>query len=241
MNFFGYRDSVKLHMNLKGYAMFATRYDLHIHSSYSDGRDTVNDIAHEANSVQLDTIAITDHFWPSLGSQHGGKKIIENRRFEINNARSEYPGLTILDGAEVDIQSNGDLAPVAGGLEQFDIVIGSFHWICDSRTWVVAILKALQRPQFHILGHWDGYLSSYHSEDGGKAVKAISESGIAIELNGRYMPEHIEFLELARDHGCVFTLGSDSHSVDTIGQLDYQRKLAADLELRLAEPEDLIS
>lgn len=217
--------------------MFAPKYDLHIHSSYSDGRDGVEDIVRRADSLHLEMIAITDHFWPSLGSRRGGKNTIENRRLEIKTARVDHPSLTILDGAEVDIQSNGSLAPVAGGLEQFDIVLGSFHWMCDSRTWAAALTKALQKPQFHILGHWDGYLSSYHDEDGEKVAGAIAEAGIAIELNARYIPEHIEFLELARDLGCVFTLGSDSHSVETIGQFDFQRKLASDFELNLINPE----
>ncbi|MGY5859923.1 MAG: PHP domain-containing protein [Candidatus Thorarchaeota archaeon] len=219
--------------------MFATRYDLHTHSTYSDGNDDVGDIIHRANSLHLDTIAITDHFWPSMGSQRGGKNIIERRRYEIETARSDYPSLAILDGAEVDIQSNGTLAPVAGGLEQFDIIIGSFHHVSDSRAWAISLTKALKKPQFQILGHWDGYLSSYRDEDGRTVAKAMTGTGIAIELNGRYMSEHTEFLELARDTGCIFSLGSDSHSVETIGQLDYQRKLASDLELELVEPSDL--
>ncbi len=227
-------------MNLRKLAMFAPRYDLHIHSSYSDGRDGIEDIVHRADQLHLEMIAITDHFWPSLGSRRGGKNTIENRRFEISNARANHPNLTILDGAEVDIQSNGSLAEVAGGLQQFDIVIGSFHWLCDSRIWAAALTKALQKPQFHILGHWDGYLSSYRDEDGEKVARAIVDSGIAIELNARYMPEHTEFLELSRDLGCVFTLGSDSHSVEAIGQLDYQRKLVADLELELVNIDELI-
>jgi putative hydrolase len=221
--------------------MFATRYDVHIHSSYSDGNDDISDIIHRANMLQLEAIAITDHFWPSLGSQRGGIKIIENRRHEIDIGRSDYPKLSILDGAEVDIQSDGTLAPVAGGLKQFDIIIGSFHWISDSRTWASALTKALQNPQFQILGHWDGYLSSYQQEDGRAVALAIAKTNVAIELNGRYMSEHSEFLELARDFGCIFSLGSDSHSVETIGQLDFQRKLASDLELDLIEPSALLT
>lgn len=220
--------------------MFASRYDLHIHSSYSDGYADVSDIVRRANMLRLETIAITDHFWPCIGSQRGGKNIIENRRFEIETARSDYPKLVILNGAEVDIQSNGSLTPIAGGLDQFDIIIGSFHWGSDSRTWASALIKALQKPQFQILGHWDGYLSSYRDEDGRAVAKAIVDTGIAIELNGRYIPEHTQFFELAKDCGCVFSLGSDSHSVETIGQLDYQRKLASDLELELVEPSTLL-
>jgi histidinol phosphatase-like PHP family hydrolase len=228
-------------MNLWRPAMFASRYDLHIHSSYSDGYDGINSIAHRANSLHLDTIAITDHFWPSIGSQRGGKNIIDNRRFEIETARVDYPKLTILDGAEVDIQSNGSLAPIAGGLEQFDIIIGSFHWMCDSRTWAAALTKALKRPQFHILGHWDGYLSSYDDEDGEVVARALADAEIAIELNGRYMPEHLEFLEFANECGCIFSFGSDSHTLETIGQLDFHKKLAADLELDIVSPSDLLS
>lgn len=221
--------------------MFATRYDLHVHSSYSDGNDDISDIIHRANMLHLEAIAITDHFWPSMGSQRGGINIIENRRHEIDTGRSDYPKLSILDGAEVDIQSNGTLTPVSGGLNQFDIVIGSFHWISDSRTWASALTKALQNPQFQILGHWDGYLSSYQQEDGRAVVEALAGTGIAIELNGRYISEQTGFLEMARDCGCTFSLGSDSHSVETIGQLDFQRKLAEDFELDLAEPNALLA
>lgn len=221
--------------------MIATRYDLHIHSSYSDGYADVSEIVQRANMLRLDTIAIVDHFWPSIGSQRGGKNIIENRRTEIETARADYPKIIILDGAEVNIQSNGILTPVAGGLDQFDIIIGSFHWVSDSTTWASALTKALQNPQFQILGHWDGYLSSYREEDGRMVARALADTGIAIELNGRYIPERTEFFELAKDYGCVFALGSDSHSLETVGQLDYLKKLASDLELELAEPSTLLS
>lgn len=221
--------------------MFAARYDLHIHSSYSDGSSDISKIVQRANVLRLETIVIADHFWPSVGSQRGGKNIIESRRTEIETARVDYPKIVILDGAEVDIQSNGCLAPVAGGLDQFDIIIGSFHCVSDSTTWASALVKALQNPQFQILGHWDGYLSSYREKDGRIVAQAIADTGIAIELNGKYMSEHNEFLELARNFGCVFSLGSDSHSAETVGQLDYQRKLASDLELELVEPDTLLS
>ena len=220
--------------------MFANGYDLHIHSSYSDGTNDVSEIVQRADKLHLQAIAITDHFWPSMGSQRGGKSIIENRRFDIETARLDYPKLTILDGVEVDIQSNGNLAPVAEGLSQFDVIIGSFHWMSDSRTWASALIKALQNPQFQILAHWDGYLSSYREEDGKAVASQLAEAGVAVEISGRYISEHTDFFELARDAGCKFTLGSDSHSIETIGQLDFQRKLATDYELELVEFEEFV-
>jgi len=216
--------------------MLNTHYDLHIHSDYSDGKVCVREIVNRANILGLETIAITDHFWPSLGSLQGGMKIIEKRRREIEAKRLEIPSLAILEGVEVDIQSNGSLAPVAGGLEQFEIIIGSFHWISDSFQWVSTLSKVVKKKQFHILGHWDGYLSSYREEDGDMAAKALAEAGIAIELNERYMVEHTHFIERAKEYDCIFTLGSDSHSVETIGQVDYGKRIASDFDLEVVEP-----
>ena len=147
--------------------------DLHIHSNYSDGYSSVDEIVQRAAFLKLRTIAIVDHFWPSIGSRKAGKNFIEQRRHEIETNRIDYPDLTILEGAEVDIQSNGDLNPVAGGLEQFDLVVGSFHWFTDSTRWASALVKALRKKEFQILGHWDGYLSSYREEDGRIAAEAL--------------------------------------------------------------------
>ncbi|TFG33160.1 PHP domain-containing protein [Candidatus Thorarchaeota archaeon] len=219
--------------------MVSYRYDLHIHSNFSDGLASISEITDRANVLRLETIAITDHFWPSLGSRYGGKRIIENRRREIEEQRTDYPNLLILDGVEVDIQSNGELAPVDEGLAQFDLVIGSFHWMTDSTRWVSALQKALKEPKFHILGHWDGYLSSYKEEDGEHAAELLAEAGVAIELSNRYVTEHPDFFNIAKRAGCKFTLGSDSHNKETIGQLDFQIKLAIDYELEMLDPREL--
>jgi histidinol phosphatase-like PHP family hydrolase len=207
--------------------------DLHVHSNYSDGNSSIDDIVQRAASLKLKTIAIADHFWPSMGSRKGGMNFIKQRHHEIETNRVDYPALTILDAAEVDIQSNGELAPVAGGLDQFDLIIGSFHWYMDSTNWASALVKALRKRKFQILGHWDGYLSSYREEDGRIAAEAIADSGVAIELNGRYSVEHVDFLEMAKSYGCVFTLGSDSHDASTVGNLHFQEKLASSLNLNI--------
>lgn len=187
----------------------------------------------------MEVIAITDHFWPSLGSRHGGKNVIEDRRRQIEKRRMVFPEMLILDGAEVDIQSNGEFAPVDGGLSQFDIIIGSFHWVADSTRWVSSLQKILSRQKFHILGHWDGYLSSYKEEDGEIAAGLLADAGVAIELSSRYVTENLDFLESAKNAGVKFTLGSDSHNIETVGQLEFQRKLALDYDLEMLDPRNL--
>ncbi len=210
-------------------------HDLHIHTDFSDGSSEIEDVVQRANELRLGAIAIADHFWPSIGGRPGGWKIIQRRRERIVELREEYPRLLILDGVEVDIQSDGTLAPVAGGLDQFDLVIASVHFRCDSRQWAATIRRLVERDRFHVLGHWDGYLGSYRREDGEIVASTLAETSIAIELNTRYGIDHPEFLELARDAGCVFALGSDSHVVDTVGDIAEARSIARTMGLPLLE------
>ncbi len=210
-------------------------HDLHIHSLYSDASSEVFRIAERSSSLGLDTIAITDHFWPSLGSRRGGRPLIEERRAEIESARDHFSELRVLDGAEVDIDADGELAEVAGGLEQFDLIVGSFHWSMDSSLWAQALARALREPRFQILGHWDGFLTSFRESDGDAAATALAKAGVAIELSGRYQVQYPRFLEQGKEHGCVFSFGSDAHSVEGIGRLQYQRQLASDLDLKIVD------
>ncbi|MHA2004778.1 MAG: PHP domain-containing protein [Candidatus Thorarchaeota archaeon] len=215
--------------------MPAIQYDYHIHSSFSDGNTSIRNIVERAIKLRLETIAIIDHFWPSIGSTRGGINLIKERREAIETVRGEYPQIRILEGAEVDINSDGTMAPVAGGLDQFDIVIGSIHWGSDSRLWASAVSGAADRERFEILGHWNGYLSSYRPEHGNMVAEALARNKIAVELSARYELRFEDFLTLAKDKGCKFTLGSDSHHVSDIGRLKDQSQLASALELPLIE------
>ncbi len=217
--------------------MNPTRCDLHIHTDYSDAVCTVSDVIKKAAQMRLQAIAITDHFWPSLGSRQKGRGIINRRRHEIETFRLDHPEMVILDGAEVDISFDGSVAPVAGGLGQFDLVIGSFHRTSDSVTWSRAIESALEKTTFDILGHWDGYLRAYKQSDGELVAQKLAEHNVAVELSTRYPVKYAEFLEVARDSGCLFTLGSDSHRTASIGNLTRPKKLAEAYKLPLLDIE----
>ncbi len=181
----------------------------------------------------LNCIAITDHFWPSLGARKGGSSIIKERRMRIRELRGEYTEIRVLDGTEIDIEMNGQLAPVAGGLEQFDIVIASLHYACQSNVWAHIITKMLENYRPHILGHWDGYLLSYDESDGERVAASLAEHNVAVELSLRYPTQHEQFLLVARDYGCKFTLGTDSHDSTTVGLLKEQEQTARVLNLPL--------
>ncbi len=207
--------------------------DLHTHSNFSDGYSDVGQLVRAAVEKRLRVIAITDHFWPSHGARRGGLSVIHRRRAVIEGAREDFNNIMILDGAEVDINLDGTLAEVAGGLDQFDIVIGSVHRMCSSRAWASCVTRVLGDREFDILGHWDGYLTSYSPSDGRLVAECLASNEVAIELNASYSTENTEFLGVARDLGCVFTLGSDAHSASDVGRLHEQLSLARALELPL--------
>ncbi|UCE09290.1 MAG: hypothetical protein JSW61_09955 [Candidatus Thorarchaeota archaeon] len=166
-------------------------------------------------------------------------KLIEERRRLLREMNSVSSRLRILDATEVDINADGTLAPIAGGTEQFDLTIGSLHWGCDSTTWASTVKKAAERGKIHILGHFDGYLSNYRQEDGRIVARALAKSNVAVELSTRYRPVHNDFLEAARDAGCVFSLGSDAHWTSNVGNVEEQVMLAEALDLPLLDPSHL--
>ncbi len=208
-------------------------YDLHIHSDYSDGLGSVRNIAKKAISMGLNTIAICDHFWPCLGSRKAGSKWIEERRDKIWNLRTAFKPLRILDGAEVDMSSDGSYAEIAAPLDSFDLVIGSIHFAVNSTQWRSTIQKAVEKWRFDILAHWDGYLTTFSEEDGLAVARVLADNDVAVELSRHYEIQYPEFLEMARDAGCKFTFGSDAHKLEFIGRLENQIELARALELPL--------
>jgi len=210
--------------------------DLHIHSRFSDGVETIYAIVERAVQQRLEVTAITDHFHPSVGSNQGGIRLIRERREAIKASREDFPKIRVLDGAEIDIMSDGTFSQVAGGHEQFDLVIGSVHWGSDSSRWASAVIGASKRGVMQILGHFDGYLSTYKQADGEIVAAALAENDVAVELNSRYPPDNFEFFETARDQGCRFTLGSDAHWLNEVGRNEEQAKLADALNLPLWVP-----
>jgi histidinol phosphatase-like PHP family hydrolase len=209
------------------------RYDLHIHSHYSDGSASIQNIAKRASTIGLEVIAIVDHFWPSFGSRQLSAREIAERSQEIKLVDSEFSHTRILNGAELDISFDGTLTYIPGGIQQFELIIGSFHTGCNSSYWASALKKAVGKKKFQILGHYDGYMSFYKKEDGEAVAQMLAEHDIAVELNGRYPPENLDFLEIARDVGCFFTLGTDAHSINEIGRTKELLKLASSYDLPL--------
>ncbi len=105
----------------------AIRGDLHMHSTWSDGRDTIDAMVVECRSLGYQYLAITDHSPHSAATRNLTVEGVGKQAEEIHRLRERYPDITILHGCEVDILPDGRLDFPDKVLERFDLVLASLH------------------------------------------------------------------------------------------------------------------
>ncbi len=197
--------------------------DLHVHTHYSDGTNTIEEMAQKAIERGYEYIAITDHS-KAVGIAHGldetrlKKQLKEIDR--INQAfRERGINFTILKGAEVDIRADGTLDHPPEVLRELDCVVGAVHSRFDmpGPQMTERIIKALSTGLVNILAHPTGRLIGIrepYEVDMEAIMECAKEYGVALELNS--YPERLDLndthLRLAKDRGVLVSIGTDSHS-----------------------------
>ncbi len=202
------------------------RGDLHTHSTWSDGADSIAKMAGAAAKLGYSYIAITDH---SQGLKiAGGLSIAELKlkRKEIEELNKKTKGLRILFGTEVDIGSGGELDYPEKILRDFDIVIAAIHsGFRQSRKQLTRrIVKACQNKHVHIIAHPTGRLfgtRDAYDIDMEEVLKAARESGTAMEINS--FPDRLDLNDthcrLAKDHGVRIAVNTDSHATEHLSAI----------------------
>ncbi|MGQ0678516.1 MAG: DNA polymerase/3'-5' exonuclease PolX [Actinomycetota bacterium] len=193
------------------------RGDLHSHTSYSDGSASVREMALAAIAQGHRYLAITDHLDAWVKS-HTVESIREQAQ-EIALVNRELEGrITVLQGVEVDIGIEGDLALPEEILELVDLVIASIHrrFGLDPQAMTRRVLKALRHPRVNIFGHptgrWLGKRPAAEF-DLPSVFECAAHNGVALEVNAN--PARLDLkddhLRLAKEYGCRFTISTDSH------------------------------
>lgn len=194
------------------------RGDLHVHSTYSDGRDSIEASVRTAAALGYEYIAITDHSQSSAASRNLMLDEIAPQREEIARVREQFPGIAILHGVEVDILPDGTLDFEDAVLEGFDIVLASMHESArqDGATLTRRCIKAIRHPLVNIITHpanqivgrRQGYLLEFDA-----LYAAAVETGTALEIDGA-----ATHLDLDGEHareaiaaGVTLTIDSDCH------------------------------
>jgi DNA polymerase (family 10) len=201
------------------------RGDLHMHSSYSDGRDPVSTMVEACHALGYDYIAITDHSSGAAAARTLAVDAIPRQRGEIDELRARFPRMAILHGVEVDILPDGQLDFADEVLEPFDIVLASLHNHArqDAARLTARTLQALRHPLVNVLCHPANRLvgrSAGYPLDFDAIYAAAAETGTALEVDGA--PSHIdldgEHARAAIAAGVTLTIDSDCHRFEALGR-----------------------
>jgi DNA polymerase (family 10) len=194
------------------------RGDLHMHTIYSDGADTLDAMVATCCALGYEYIAITDHSERAASSRTVSRRDLSRQRAEIQAARERYPQITILHGIEVDIMADGSLDFADRILESLDIVLASLHESArhDGKTLTKRCLQAIRHPLVNVIAHPANRLVGRRAGyplDYDAIFAAAAETGTALEVDGA--PAHLDLEgERARQAiaaGVTLTIDSDCH------------------------------
>ncbi|HUV70345.1 MAG TPA: DNA polymerase/3'-5' exonuclease PolX [Terracidiphilus sp.] len=203
--------------------------DLHMHTTASDGHNSIIEMAEAALAVGYGYIAITDH--SKILAMTGGldeKRALEHIKNIQEVDRRMEGRIRVFTGIEVDILADGTLDMADEVLAQMDVVIASVHTKLEqSREEMTArVIRAIENPNVRILGHPTGRLLLRREPfaiDMGAVLRRAAELGVAVEHNAA--PERLDLndrdLRLAKELGCRITIDSDSHDSRNLGKMAY--------------------
>ncbi len=200
----------------------------HCHTTYSDGKHTIEQMAQAAAERGFQAITITDH---SAAASYAGGLDADKLRAQTAEIRAMTPPIRILHGTEADILADGTIDVPLDQVQGLDLVIASVHqrYKLDEDGMTRRLVTAMRQPFFKIWGHALGRLVLKRDPIAvriDEIFDAISESRAAIEINGD--PHRLDLdpvnARLAAERGIPFMLSTDAHST---GNLEYVRWAAA--------------
>ena len=203
------------------------RGDLQMHSNYSDGRNTILEMAERAKAMGYEYICISDHS-VGLGITGGiGENNYKKYLAEINNANQKVRGLHIFSGIEVNIKSDGALDQPDDLLKKFDLVLGAVHNSLgqEKEKMTARVVKALLHPLVKILVHPSGRLIDKRPEiqaDWRAIFQTAQKNKKILEINA--CPKRLDLKDIyardAKELGARFAISTDAHSAR---QLDFMK------------------
>jgi len=189
--------------------------DLHIHTKWSDGLDSIENVVKKAKELNYEYIAITDHS-PTVPEGNG---LSEEKLLKQWDILESYD--SVLKGVECDILKNGALAYEDRVLEKADFVIASVHMFIPKTE---TILKAMENENVDAIGHPTGRLIGIKREydlDMEKMFEKATETNTALEINA--YPKRLDlkdtYIKKAKEYGVKFAIGTDSHDVEEMDNL----------------------
>ncbi|MGV3624282.1 MAG: DNA polymerase/3'-5' exonuclease PolX [Archangium sp.] len=197
--------------------------NVHSHSTWSDGRNTLEEMVLAAKAMGFKYFTVTEH---SQTSNYAGGLTLDRLKQqwdEIDALQEKVKGITLLKGIESDILEDGRLDYPDSVLEKLDVVIGSIHqrYSQDEDAMTKRVLNAFDNPFLHIWGHPTGRLLLKREAAPMRMEEILDKAakkGIVVEVNGcpermDLKPEHVR---MALQRGLKLSVSTDAHSVDEL-------------------------
>ena len=201
---------------------------LHCHTDYSDGSNSVEELALACKAAGYQWIGITDH--SQAAAYAGGLKAEDLLRQtdEIDAVNARLDGIRVLKGVEADILADGRVDFEEQVLARLDFVIASIHsrFNMTAAEMTSRLLAAMDNPHLTIIGHPTGRLllsRDPYGLDLDLVVVKAAERGVALEINAD--PHRLDLdwrvLRRVREGGVMVSIGADAHNLAGIGHVDY--------------------
>jgi len=204
------------------------RGDLHMHTTSSDGRATLEEMAGAARALGYEYIAITDHS-KALAMANGldEKRVLEFAA-RVRALDHQALGIRVLSGIECDIRRDGSMDLADEALAALDIVVGSVHSYMnlDYAEMTGRLLRALESPYLRVLGHPTGRLLLQREAfpfDFERVAEEAARRGVLFEINAS--PERLDLhptlLRAAKQRGVKFVISTDAHHPKHLANMRY--------------------
>ena len=198
--------------------------DLQMHTKWSDGNNTITEMAEAAKKVGHEYICITDHIGETFRIANSmDEKRINQQRKEINEINNKLKNITILHGGEVNIKDDGSLDMKNNVLKELDIVLASIHsgFKSPKEKMTKRIIKAMENEHVDIIAHPFGRLISQRPPiemDFDQVLEKAKETKTVLEINA--YPERMDLkdtnIRAAVNAGVKLSIGTDSHDADQL-------------------------
>ena len=209
------------------------RGDVQMHTTASDGRNTIEEMALAAKELGYEYIALTDHSKAvTVANGLDEKRTLEQIK-KIREANARTLGVRILASSEVDVLKNGKLDMDNEVLAQLDVVLVSIHsyMTLERAEMTDRILAAIENPYTQIVGHPTGRLllrRDAYAYDVERILDAAKKHGVVMECNAS--PERLDLkdthLRMAKDRGVKIVVSTDAHSTRGLLTMRYGVQMA---------------
>jgi DNA polymerase (family 10) len=203
------------------------RGDLHVHSNWSEGSHSIEEMVQKGREIGHEYIAICDHTQSLPIAQGLTDEEFQEREEEITKVNQRFDDIEVLSGAEVDILPDGSLDLENDTLNDLDVTVAAVHssFKQDEDTMTERVLSAMKHEHIDILGHPTGRLIQErdpYAIDLTRIFEGAEKHGTKLEVN--CFPSRLDLRDSdilkARKYDVQFSLGSDAHSIDHLRYLE---------------------